>query len=146
MSTFSALSAASQPFPGIQANALRVAWDAMRRARALPFESARSEPWQQAFAALVAQAGNAIRVHVRSMDCEDAAARAPGRWGEHLAEHPELLAAADLLVRSASEPGPVALDRLVDLCERTVELEIAVARHGNRLARAASAAALSPVL
>ncbi len=116
------------------------AWEALREARAEPFDRGDPGRWQERFTDSVARAGAAIRDHVQEVEGE----RSPLRWAarataggqavmRQFAEHVPLRQKVDKVLADLRALRTVALPRVIDLSEQVVELEIAVARHHNRL-------------
>ncbi|MCL4230484.1 MAG: hypothetical protein KJ053_02785 [Dehalococcoidia bacterium] len=116
------------------------AWEALKEARAVPFDTRNPGFWQERFTVAVARAASAIRDHVYEVEGE----RSPLEWAfkarvsgqvmmRQFAEHLPLKQRIDRVLRDLRALRTAALPRVIDFSEQIVELEIAVARHHNRL-------------
>lgn len=116
------------------------AWEALKKARAEPFDTRNPGHWLERFTDSVARAAAAIRDHVQEVEGE----RSPLRWAarataggqavmRQFTEHAPLNQKVDGVLADLRALRTVALPRVIDLNEQVVELEIAVARHHNRL-------------
>lgn len=116
------------------------AWEALKEARAVPFDSRNPAHWQERFTVAVARAASALRDHVYQVEGE----RTPLEWAlkarvggqvmmRQFAEHLPLKQKVERVLSELRALRTAALPRVIDLSEQIVELEIAVARHHNRL-------------
>jgi hypothetical protein len=113
----------------------------LRQAARLPFHAAKPNSWQQSFRELVLDARADIRRHVWLAGLpdsplnkvEEAEPRLSHQVETQRSEHDLFAANIDELVSSADEPGPVDIWRMIELGERAILLEMALARHHNRL-------------
>ncbi|MBE7518593.1 MAG: hypothetical protein HS107_05045 [Thermoflexaceae bacterium] len=115
-------------------------WEALKEARAVPFDSRNPAHWQERFTVAVARAASALRDHVYQVEGE----RTPLEWAlkarvggqvmvRQFAEHLPLKQKVERVLSELRALRMAGLPRVIDLSEQIVELEIAVARHHNRL-------------
>lgn len=120
---------------------LAEARDLLRQAARLPFHAHEPLSWQTAFRQAVTGARAAIRHHIWSAELPDSPLnraeslepRLLPKVDQQREEHERFAAKADALVAVASEPGEVDIWKMIDLSEQAVLLEMALARHHNRL-------------
>lgn len=113
----------------------------LRQAARLPFHASKPHSWQESFSALVIDARSALRRHIWLASLKDSplnrAEEQEPRLRPHVEDqrkqHDELADCIDALVDSAAEPGPADIWRMIELGERAILLEMAIARHHNRL-------------
>lgn len=120
---------------------LTEARDLLRSAARLPFHANQPGAWQAAFRQAVNGARAAIRHHIWVADLPDS----PLHQAEELAprllptvdqqreEHQVFTQRIDALVAEASAPGQVDIWKMIELSEQAILLEMALARHHNRL-------------
>ncbi len=113
----------------------------LRQAARLPFHASKPHSWQESFVALVVDARSALRRHIWLASLKDSplnlAEEQEPRLRPHVEDqrkqHDDLADAVDQLVDAAAEPGPADIWRMIELGERAILLEMAIARHHNRL-------------
>jgi hypothetical protein len=113
----------------------------LRQAARLPFHAATPHSWQESFQALIVDARAALRRHIWLAGLKDSplniAEMEEPRLRPHAEqqrkEHDQFAEHIDDLVAVASEPGPADIWRMIELGERAILLEMAIARHHNRL-------------
>lgn len=117
------------------------AWQSLRRAREVPYDAANAPAWHEEFTYRVAAASHLITLHVGDSEAVDSVVRRLAASSQQSAltvaqlfdDHSALAADADRLLTSARTATTIDVVRLVELTELTVVLEMAVARHLNRL-------------
>ncbi len=113
----------------------------LRMAARLPFQASHPNSWQESFHALTVDARAALRRHIWLASLKDSPLNAAEAEEPRLRPHVEqqrrdhdLFADnIDELVCAASEPGPADIWKMIELGERAILLEMALARHHNRL-------------
>ncbi|MBK7327981.1 MAG: hypothetical protein IPI85_02465 [Dehalococcoidia bacterium] len=113
----------------------------LRLAARLPFHAARPNAWQESFHDLTTDARAAIRRHVWLAGLadsplnavEDVQPRLSFRVGIQRSEHDIFLSEIDDLLAAADDETPVDIWKMIELGERAILLEMALARHHNRL-------------
>lgn len=120
---------------------LFAAWELLRAARYVPYTAAAQGQWLTEFRRFVAAAAARLDEHVSDSESPGAllrtvARRTPELTGdvlEQLADHPRLLERATRLANTVASAGEADLALVVDVNEQAIELEMAIARHNNRL-------------
>jgi len=120
---------------------LAEARELLRQAARLPFHASRPQAWQAAFRQAVADARSAIRHHIWSAELPDSPLnraeslepRLLPRVDQQREEHELFSRKIDELVEEASAPGDVDIWKMIELSEQAILLEMALARHHNRL-------------
>jgi hypothetical protein len=115
----------------------------LRKAAHLPFVASSPLAWSSRFAQLVADARTSVRQHISRATRSDSPMAQIERSEPRLAaaierqrlEHVELARQAEELYAEVSVPGAVDIWRMIELGERAILLEMALARHHNRLAQ-----------
>ena len=113
----------------------------LRQAARLPFHASKPHSWQESFSALVVDSRSALRRHIWLANLKDSplnlAEEQEPRLRPHVdsqrKQHDELADAIDELVGAAAEAVTVDIWRMIELGERAILLEMAIARHHNRL-------------
>jgi hypothetical protein len=120
---------------------LAEARDLLRQAARLPFHASRPQAWQAAFRQAVTDARAAIRHHIWSAELPDSPLnraemlepRLLPKVDQQREEHEAFASRAGHLVAEASAPGVVNIWKMIELSEQAILLEMALARHHNRL-------------
>ena len=115
----------------------------LRQAARLPFHAARPNSWQSSFRQLVNDARADLRRHIWMASLPDsqlnrAEAEEPRLHSsveKQRAEHDVFSENIDELVAASSDPAPVDIWKMIELGERAILLEMALARHHNRLSQ-----------
>jgi len=115
----------------------------LRAAARLPFHASKPNSWQQAFRQLAVDARADIRRHVWLGSLPDSTLnrveleepRLSHQVGLQRSEHELFAENIDDLVAAATEPGEVDIWHMIELGERAILLEMALARHHNRLSQ-----------
>ncbi len=115
--------------------------DLLRQAARLPFHANQPQAWQAAFRRAVTEARSAIRHHIWSAELPDSPLnraemlepRLLPKVDQQREEHEQFARKADALVAEASAPGDVDIWKMIELSEQAILLEMALARHHNRL-------------
>lgn len=131
----------TSPIPGANDEAgsgvLFHAWESMRRARELPWDAATPETWLEDFHHEVCGARALLLAHIAAAEAPSSrlfdVPSEPGAVAREFDDHARLLADVDQLLAAASDTGHGAVDRVVDVTERAILLEIRMAIHHNRL-------------
>lgn len=113
----------------------------LRQAARLPFHAATPHSWQESFHALIVDARAALRRHIWLAGMKDSPLNQAEKEEPRLRPHAELqrkdhdqfAEGIDELVSAASESGPADIWRMIELGERAILFEMALARHHNRL-------------
>ena len=113
----------------------------LRQAARIPFAAARPAVWQARFQAHAASARQAVRDHIRLAALPDSpitrieqqAPRLIGMVQRQRDEHEAVSRQADELVELAGDHGKIDIWQMIDLDEKAILLEMALARHHNRL-------------
>jgi hypothetical protein len=124
---------------GAEMDPLYDAWSLLREARRVPIDLG-IELWAREVASMVHRVVAAISVHTASMEAEESPLMAKLRdepddaraVQAEVSEHHQLSAATDEILATLEDPH---LDngQVLGIAERLIELEIALARHLNRL-------------
>jgi hypothetical protein len=124
---------------GAEIDPLYDAWSLLREARRVPIDLG-IEAWARQVAAMMHRVVTAISVHTEAMEAEGSPLLEQARLNAHdaravqdeVSEHQKLAAATAEVLASLEQRG---IDRgeVLAVAERLIELEIAVARHLNRL-------------
>ena len=109
----------------------------LRQAARLPFHAARPNSWQSSFRQLVNDARADLRRHIWMASLPES------QLNLAEAEEPRLHSSVekqkaehdDELVDASSDPAPVDIWKMIELGERAILLEMALARHHNRLSQ-----------
>lgn len=120
---------------------LAEARDLLRHAARLPFHANQPQAWQSAFRQAVTDARAAIRHHIWSAELPDSPLnlaemlepRLMPRVDQQREEHEAFSRKIDGLVAEASAPGDIDIWKMIELSEQAILLEMALARHHNRL-------------
>jgi hypothetical protein len=115
----------------------------LRQAARLPFHASRPNSWQGSFRELAIDARASIRRHIWLAGLPDSPLNRVETQEPRLAHQVELQRSEhdlfsdniDDLVAAVGEPGPVDIWRMIELGERAILLEMALARHHNRLSQ-----------
>ena len=115
----------------------------LRAAARLPFHASKPNSWQASFRQLAIDARADIRRHIWLATLPDSPLNRVEEMEPRLTNQVELQRSehelfsenVDDLVSSASEPGPVDIWNMIELGERAILLEMALARHHNRLSQ-----------
>jgi predicted RNase H-like nuclease (RuvC/YqgF family) len=115
----------------------------LRRAARLPFAASHPLAWSSRFTQLVADARSSIRQHITRSGRPDSPMARIEREEPRLRavierqreEHAELTRQIEDLYTEANMSGKVDIWRMIELGERAILLEMALARHHNRLAQ-----------
>lgn len=117
--------------------------DILRQAARLPFAAGHPRQWSTRFIRHVGDARSALRHHIartlrpdspiRQLEAEEP--RLHSALERQREEHLTLARQADELYAEASANPDVDIWRMIDLGERAIMLEMALARHHNRLLR-----------
>lgn len=113
----------------------------LRQAARLPFHASKPHSWQESFHALIVDARADLRRHIwlaslKGSPLNRAEAEEPrlrNQVDAQRRDHEQFADAIDELVSAAAEPGPADIWRMIELGERAILLEMAIARHHNRL-------------
>ena len=105
---------------------LYAAWASLGRARELPFDESASAAWFDRFTLLARAAADGVAEHV---GCDERCPAADSRP----AAHDEVVRTAARLLATCTSTGIPELRDVIALNERAIALEIAIARHQNRL-------------
>lgn len=113
----------------------------LRHAARLPFHAHQPQSWQSAFRQLIAEARSDIRRHIWSAELPDSPLniaetqepRLHTMIDQQREEHRIFAERVDELVEEASRPGDVDIWKMIELGEKAILLEMALARHHNRL-------------
>ena len=113
----------------------------LRQAARLPFHATRPNAWQESFQAHILDARSDLRRHIWLSNVEgsplsrveEEESRLRNQVETQRREHDQFAEAIDELVAAAAEPGPADIWRMIELGERAILLEMAIARHHNRL-------------
>ncbi|MBK6663464.1 MAG: hypothetical protein IPG47_12240 [Thermoflexaceae bacterium] len=134
---FSSTSPISPSIDEAGAGALFAAWEAMRRARELPWNADDADSWLAAFHREVTGARALLLAHVAVAESPSSPLldrpSEPGAVSRQLDEHEQLVASIDQILAAASAGTGGTIDRVVDVTERAILLEIRMAMHLNRL-------------
>ena len=122
---------------------LAEAREKLRQAARLPFHAARPNSWQESFRTLTQDARADIRRHIWLAGLadsplnrvEEAEPRLNFQVELQRSEHDLFSNTIDELVAAASDAMPVDIWKMIELGERAILLEMALARHYNRLAQ-----------
>jgi|GEM_PF-2212629 len=122
---------------------LAEAREKLRHAARLPFHAARPNSWQESFRSLTMDARADIRRHIWLASLPDSplsrVEQAEPRLGHRVeaqkCEHDLFSQNVDELVAAANEPSPADIWKMIELGERAILLEMALARHHNRLSQ-----------
>lgn len=122
---------------------LAEAREKLRQAARLPFHAAKPNSWQESFRSLTMDARADIRRHIWLASLPDSplskVEEAEPRLGSQVAlqrcEHEVFSENIDELVAAANEPAPADIWKMIELGERAILLEMALARHHNRLSQ-----------
>lgn len=120
---------------------LAEAREKLRQAARLPFHAHQPHSWQTSFRQLAADARTDIRRHIWTAALPDSPLNMVENQEPRLLskvevqreEHESFAARADDLVDEASAPGEVDIWKMIELGEKAILLEMALARHHNRL-------------
>lgn len=120
---------------------LAAARGSLHAAARLPFASSQGAVWRSRFAHHVETARNAVREHVISSNRADSVLSAIEREEPRLrtvvekqrCEHAELVRQTKSLSEEAASRPDVDIWRMIDLGEKAMLLEMALARHQDRL-------------
>lgn len=115
--------------------------ETLRQAARLPFHAAHPNSWQDSFQSLVADARADLRRHIwlanlKGSPLNRVEAEEPRLHHQvelQRQEHEVFADSIDELAAAAAEPGPADIWRMIELGERAILLEMALARHHNRL-------------
>jgi hypothetical protein len=115
----------------------------LRLAARLPFHAAKPNSWQSSFRQLVADARADLRRHIWMASLPDSPLnlveaeepRLHSSVEKQRAEHDVFSESIDELVEAAAAPSPVDIWKMIELGERSILLEMALARHHNRLSQ-----------
>jgi hypothetical protein len=115
----------------------------LRLAARLPFQAAQPNSWQSSFRQLVADARADLRRHIWMASLPDsplnmAEAEEPRLHSsieKQRAEHDLFSESIDELVDDSSSNATVDIWKMIELGERAILLEMALARHHNRLSQ-----------
>ncbi len=113
----------------------------LRHAARLPFHAHQPQSWQSAFRQLIADARADIRRHIWSAELPDSPLniaetqepRLLNMVDQQREEHRVFAEKADELVDESSRPGEVDIWKMIEMGEKAILLEMALARHHNRL-------------
>ena len=113
----------------------------LRHAARLPFHAHQPQSWQSAFRQLIADSRSDIRRHIWSAELPDSPLniaetqepRLHNMVDQQREEHRVFAEKVDELVDEASRPGEVDIWKMIELGEAAILLEMALARHHNRL-------------
>jgi len=113
----------------------------LRHASRLPFHAHQPHSWQISFRQLVNSARAEIRRHIWIAELPDSPLNLAENKEPRLlhtvavqrSEHESFAERADSLVDAASAPGEVDIWKMIELGEQAILLEMALARHHNRL-------------
>lgn len=120
---------------------LAEAREKLRQAARLPFHAHQPHSWQTSFRQLVTDARADVRRHIWTAALPDSPLnmvenqepRLRSKIEGQREEHDSFAARADELVDEASAPGEVDIWKMIELGEKAILLEMALARHHNRL-------------
>jgi hypothetical protein len=118
----------------------------LRLAARFPFAATRPGAWQSGFRKHTANAHKALREHIIRADLPDSPISQIEREAPQLRpivlqqrdEHEPLLRQADELLELVTRSGTADIWQMIDLGEKAILIEMALARHHNRLMRLAS--------
>jgi hypothetical protein len=121
---------------------LAEARDKLRQAARLPFHAARPNSWQESFRQLTRDARADVRRHIWMASLPDSplrmAERAEPRLGARIRQeredHDLFAERLDELLEAADGPAP-DIWKMIELGEQAILLEMALARHHNRLSQ-----------
>ena len=121
--------------------ALTGARETLRAAARLPYSARHPETWLGRFTQHARAAQRDIEEYMACATGPDSPVekiiprdpRLAGMLAQQRAEHVTLLQQSSQLCLDAAEPGEVDVWRMIDLGEKAILLEIALARHSNRL-------------
>ncbi len=124
---------------GAEVDPLYDAWSLLREARRVPIDLG-IEAWARDVAAMMHRVVAAIAVHTRAMEAEDSPLMEQLRQNpedaravqDEVSEHAKLSAATSEILGTL-EKGRIERSGVLAVAERLIELEIALARHLNRL-------------
>jgi hypothetical protein len=122
---------------------LAEAREKLRQAARLPFHASRPNSWQESFRSLTMDARADIRRHIWLAGLPDSplskVEEQEPRLGHKVevqkGEHDLFSQNIDELVAAANEPSPADIWKMIELGERAILLEMALARHHNRLSQ-----------
>ncbi len=140
--TFSAGATASHTEVSV-ADPIADARTLLRKAAHLPFAASHPFAWSSRFSQLVADARTSVRQHISRATRADSPMSQIERDEPRLAaaierqrqEHDYLARQIEDLYAEVSVAGAVDIWRMIELGERAILLEMALARHHNRLAQ-----------
>jgi hypothetical protein len=124
---------------GAEMDPLYDAWSLLREARRVPIDLG-VEFWAREVASMVHRVVGAISVHTASMEADESPLMARLRGDgddaravqEQVSEHHQLATATDEILAALEHRG-MDNGQVLAVAERLIELEIALARHLNRL-------------
>lgn len=128
-------------------DALVEAWEATRELRQVEFTWDRKAAWIEAIRALARQIERSVTLHLNAVDDPRHSGASVGepptpcRRDEHL----RLGTCVRELIGRCAVTDVVSIWTVVDVGERAVEVEMAIARHHNRIAAFSAAAHRPPV-
>ncbi|MGE3075205.1 MAG: hypothetical protein AB7N24_15730 [Dehalococcoidia bacterium] len=113
----------------------------LRQAARLPFHASQPSSWQSQFRELTQDARSDIRRHIwlaaldgsPLKDVEQTEPRLNYQVSIQRSEHELFSENIDKLVADSGSPSPVDIWKMIELGERAILLEMALARHHNRL-------------
>jgi hypothetical protein len=111
----------------LQVDPLYEAWSLVVAARRVPFEVAQASAWVSEVRSCLSQALRGIRLHANAMESLGSKLR---DWSE---EHDSLSDAASEILADLNRTQASARGAVIALGDRLIDLEIAMARHLNRL-------------
>jgi hypothetical protein len=122
---------------------LAEAREKLRQAARLPFHASHPNSWQDSFRQLTSDARADIRRHIwlaglsdsPLSKVEEAEPRMSHQVEVQRGEHDLFSENIDELVDAANEPSPADIWKMIELGERAILLEMALARHHNRLSQ-----------
>jgi hypothetical protein len=122
---------------------LAEAREKLRQAARLPFHASRPNSWQESFRQLTMDARADIRRHIWLAALPDSPLskvealepRLSAQVETQRSEHDLFSETVDELVDAANEPSPADIWKMIELGERAILLEMALARHHNRLSQ-----------
>lgn len=131
----------TSPIPGTSdvagGGVLFHAWESVRRARELAWDTAAPETWLEDFRHEMTGARALLLAHIAAAEAPSSrlfdVPTEPGAVSREFDEHAKLLADMDQILAAANDTGHGAVDRVVDVTERAILLEIRIAIHHNRL-------------
>ncbi len=115
----------------------------LRQAARLPFHAAQPNSWQESFRQLVTEARTDIRRHIWMASLADSPLNRVERQEPRLISHVErqrqehdvFSETIDELVGASSEAATADIWKMIELGEKAILLEMALARHHNRLSQ-----------